>query len=262
MISSLYKDCTLKLDFKGHKGRPGKVGGSLPREAVTTQPFKSRPPLGDAPATPPNDSSLRWLKPYLIGGGLSAAALAVPRVRRLVVGLGKFAGEAATEPLLRKAYRRIVPFAKEPEKYLSWAVKKDSAWFIHDVRGLGLHDKQIMFENTFTGNSYNMYVVGIPSRLGSRYDTLLFSGTFIPGKFRGGGLQSLEGAKDELIDMHKSIRLEASKRGIKKVKFELNVVIPEMGVGYRRMYSDVLRKVGFSLQKEPNGDLWKYYKLL
>jgi hypothetical protein len=31
MISSLYKDCVLKLDFKGHKGRPGKVGGSVPR---------------------------------------------------------------------------------------------------------------------------------------------------------------------------------------------------------------------------------------
>jgi hypothetical protein len=35
MISSLYKDCVLKLDFKNHKGRPGHVGGSLPRSAGT-----------------------------------------------------------------------------------------------------------------------------------------------------------------------------------------------------------------------------------
>jgi hypothetical protein len=61
MISSLYKDCVLKLDFKNHKGRPGQRGGSLPRSAGlhTDKTEAPKPgkvsgslPRGSAPTVP------------------------------------------------------------------------------------------------------------------------------------------------------------------------------------------------------------------
>jgi hypothetical protein len=85
MISSLYKDCVLKLDFKNHKGRPGKVGGSLPRSAGLstgkTEASKSGKVGGSIPRNISHSSvrsipsetaqeALNWKKYAAVGTGI------------------------------------------------------------------------------------------------------------------------------------------------------------------------------------------------